>query len=91
MKFIIQIEDGFTPESALWYCMRVMEGELVSVTARGPQHCFLTKFEDGTLASVKKNRSGSETFKVWKPSAAQETSRTPTTSSGASPTSASDA
>lgn len=55
-----------TDEAALWYALKVVQGGKISETGRGKQFCFHTVFGGNTHVSVIKQKSGTETFNIYK-------------------------
>jgi len=63
-RFLVTVIGDIPPAKAFDYCRAVAHAGKISGTGKTQQHCYATRFIDGTMVYVRLNKSGSEQFTV---------------------------
>lgn len=66
-RFLVTVIGDIQPAKAFDYCRAVAHAGKLSGTGKTQQHCYATRFIDGTMVYVRLNKSGSEQFIVQAP------------------------
>jgi archaeosine-15-forming tRNA-guanine transglycosylase len=66
-RFLVTVIGDIHPARAFDLCSAVAQQGKISGTGKTQQHCFATRFIDGTMVYVRLNKSGSEQFTVRAP------------------------
>jgi hypothetical protein len=63
-RFLVTVIGEIRPAKVFDYCRAVAHAGKISGTGKTQQHCYATRFIDGTMVYVRLNKSGSEQFTV---------------------------
>jgi hypothetical protein len=66
-RFLVTVIGDIHPARVFDLCSAVAQQGKISGTGKTQQHCFATRFIDGTMVYVRLNKSGSEQFTVRAP------------------------